>query len=279
MRRVALAFGLVVLLGACGASDRTEGAGSSRQDLTPADGATGGGSVGVAGDKKSLTAVQLGRETIRTATMTVRVEDVTGAARSAVRAAEAAGGFLEAEKTDTETTTLTLRVPPDEFTEVSDALAKLGAVADRSVATDDVTGEVADVEGRLKAARASTERVRGLLRRANTISEVTTLESELNEREAALESLQTRQRALAGKTSLASLTVTFTKPPPPVQAAPKLDGAGGFTSGLNAGWRVFRTTVSVLLVILGAVLPFALLALVVAAPVYVLRRRRATARA
>lgn len=280
MRRLALAFGLILALGACGASDNADSTGSGGQtvELGAPAGAGEAGVKPVEAAPDRLTSVQIGRAMIRTATMTVRVDDVLGAARAAVRTAEAAGGFLEAEQTDAERTTLTLRVPPDEFTEVSDALARMGAVSDRSVATEDVTDDVADVEGRLKAARASTERVRGLLRRATTISDITTLEAELNTREAALESLQTRQRSLAGKTSLASLTVTFTKPAPPVEAAPKLDGAG-FGGGLDAGWRVFRTTVSVLLVIVGAVLPFALAAVLVAAPVVLLRRRRATARA
>ena len=285
MRRLAIASGLLLALVACGggsdnASSSGAQAGAERQQLG-GDGGAGAGPDAQAGGKgaakNGVAAVQIGRATIRTASMTVRVDDVAVAARAAVRTAEATGGFLEAEKTDTETATLTLRVPPEDFTATSDARAKLGTVVDRSVATDDVTGDVADVDGRLKAARASVERVRALLNRATTISEITALESELNEREAALESLQTRQRALAGKTSFASLSVTFTPPVLAAGAEPKAERAT-FTDGLAGGWRVFKTTVSVLLLVLGAVLPFALFALAVGVPVYVLKRR-ATARA
>lgn len=278
MRRLAIAYGLLVVLTACG--------GASDQSGADAPSRAGGGRGDTAGrgdaaaqrpaeKQNALTgAVALGREQIRTGELTVRVDDVAAAARTAIRTAETAGGFLESEQTDAERTTLTLRVPPEEFTKTADALGRLGTVADRVVETEDVTTDVADVEGRLKAARASVERVRALLGRATTISEITSLEEELNDREAALESLETRQRALAAKTSFASLTVTFT---PPVLAAPRVDDAS-FGSGLAAGWRVFRTAVVILLVLLGAVLPFAAAGLAVGLPVYLLRRR-ATARA
>jgi hypothetical protein len=227
------------------------------------------------GDKAGLTQVgTLGRATIRTSSMTVRVADPYAAARDAVRLAESTGGYLESEQSGDDRTSVTLRVPPEDFTKTADALARLGTVTERQVQTEDVTTDVADVEGRLKAQRASTARVRALLGRATSISEITTLEAELNEREADLESLESRRRALAGQTSYASLTATFAKPV--LAAAAPDDGKApdGFGDGLRAGWRVFRETVLVLLVVLGALLPFAAAAGLVLGPVYVVRKRR-----
>ena len=275
MRRLALAFGLVVTLAACSAGSSDGGGAGSAADLKGGQPAAKPASQGA-----GLTnAANLGRHQVRTSTMAVRVDDVAGAARAAVRAAEAAGGFLESEQTKDDSTTMTVRVPPERFTAVSDALARLGAVTARTVETEDVTGDVADVDGRLKAARASVARVRTLLGRASSIAEITNLESELTSRESDLESLETRQRALEGRTSYAAITVTFT-PPVLAAATPKQqkDDLGGFAAGLRSGWRVFTTTVAVLLVILGAVLPFAGVAAAVGVPVWLLRRR-ATARA
>lgn len=282
MRRIALvAAALLVPLAACGGS-ADESAGSSQGlKKAPAE-AKGGASAAGKGDAAGLTsAATLGRATIRTSSMTVRVTDVLGAARDAVRVAEGTGGYLESEQTANDSTTLTVRVPPEDFTATSDALARLGTVTARTVQTEDVTGDVSDVAGRLKAARASVDRVRSLLARANTIAEITNLESELTEREAALESLETRRRSLAGKTAYAALTVTFAKPvlAAAAPAKPGKDRVPGFRGGLDAGWDVFTTTVMVLLVILGALLPFLAVGAAVGVPFYLLRRKRVSARA
>ncbi len=278
MRRTAAVVVAVLLLAGCGrgSGDRTGtssgGLAKSAVDapgsdgMAPARAANGPAAVG--------DAVPLSRSIVRTATLTVRVGDVNAARGSAVTAAERTGGYLESERSSLESgTTLTLRVPPDAFTGALDAVARLGTVATREVTTDDVTGDVADVEGRLAAARASTTRLRGLLDKATSITEIAALESELTDRESDLESLATRQRSLVERTALATITATFVRRAP-VVAAPK-PGAAGFSGGLDAGWHAFTAVVAVLLVVTGAVLPFAVVLVVGGVPLYVrLRRRR-----
>ena len=254
MRRIAFAALLLSTAVAVGCSADGQGSDAGSAGSGGSGGADSRAADTARGEAVDLTkAGSLGRQQIRTAAMEVRVADVAEATRAAVRTAEAAGGFLESERTEGERTTLTVRVPPEEFTATGEAYARLGTVTARTVDTEDVTGDVADVAGRLKAARASTDRVRALLARASGIAEVTAIEAELNEREAALESLESRRRALAARTSYAAVTATFTKP---AAAAVEPVAATGFTGGLRAGWRVFRGSAAVLLVVLGAVLPF-----------------------
>jgi hypothetical protein len=271
MKRFAIVPVLLLAAVACSATESDSAGSASKGGNAVAQ------PVGQRADSGGATRAEtLGREQIRTGAMTVRVDDVQAAARAAVRAAEDAGGFLEADQTVDDKTTMTLRVPPAEFTGTAETLGRLGTVTNRTVETKDVTNDVADVSGRLKAARASVARVRALLDRASTISEITSLERELNERESDLESLETRSRSLHGRTSLASLTVTFARAAaPPVKAA----SDPGFSGGLHAGWRVFTATVAILLVMLGALLPFLAVGAVFVAPYVYLRRRRVSARA
>jgi hypothetical protein len=216
--------------------------------------------------------VALARSVIRTGSLTVTVRDVDAAARDVVAGAERAGGFLEGEESTLAAgTTLTVRVPPERFTATLDAVSRLGTVVERKVSTTDVTGDVADVDGRLAAATTSRDRLRDFLAKATTTGEVTELESDLATREGELESLQSRRRALSDQTSYASVTATLrrTAPPPPARAAT------GFRAGLRHGWDVFTATVAVLLVVLGAVAPFAVVVALVGVPL-LLRRRRTT---
>ncbi len=254
---------LVVALAGCSGSNKMGSAGGEAKMVEPREPVQA--EPVVAKDRA------LARSVIRTASVTVTVRDVDAAARDVVANAERAGGFLEGEQsTLAEGTTLTVRVPPERFTATLDAVSRLGTVVERTVSTQDVTGDVADVDGRLAAATTSRDRLRGFLTKATTTGEVRELESELATREGELESLQSRLRALSDQTSYASVTATLrrTAPPPPKVAAT------GFRGGLRHGWDVFTATVAVLLVVLGAVAPFAAVALVVGVPLLVLRRRR-----
>jgi hypothetical protein len=232
---------------------------------------------GSGGSAVTRDGLALSRDMIRTGGIVVRVADVDAARRNVVRLAEDTGGYLEAEEGRLEDgTTLTLRVPPKEFTDTADAVAKLGTVVERTVDTEDVTGDVADVKGRLTAARASVARIQRLLKDATTIDEITRIEKELNTREAELESLESRQRALADQTALAKLTVTLhrTASPTPAVAAAAKDTPDSFDDGLSFGWSAFVSIGRVLLVVTGALLPFAIAAALVVVPLIYLSRRR-----
>jgi hypothetical protein len=283
MRRTWWAVGAVVALALAGCSGSAKNASSGQRapqgvKEEPVKGdeqGQGASAVGLGSGPAAVGAgVPLSRSIVRTADVDVRVAEPDVARHDAIVLVVRAGGYLEAEQgTFASGTTLTLRVPPESFDATVDAVSKLGTVTSRTVSTDDVTGDVADVSGRLAAARASAARLRGLLDRAGSVTEITTLESELSERESDLESLASRQRALHDRTSLATVTATFTRaapkpPPPPKVAAP------GFTGGLRAGWTAFVGTVRVLLVVVGALLPFLVVSAVMGAAVLAAYRRR-----
>jgi hypothetical protein len=278
MRRTLLALAAVVALGACGSSDKGAG-GSTAGDNAPAAqrGLTGGSAPDAQGAARAKgrgpDGIALDRAVVRTATVRVEVGDLPAARSAAVDAAERLGGVLAGEHTELDRETrLTLRVPPARFTTLLDEFAELGAVRSQEVTTEDVTEAVADVEGRLAAMKASARRLRSLMARAGSVSEIASVEGEVNQREGEIEALESRLRALAGETELATVTVTLAKPAPPA-AKPKVD-VGGFRGGLRGGWLAFTAVVSALLVVSGALLPFAATAAVVAVPVVLYRRRR-----
>ena len=142
--------------------------------------------------------------------------------------------------------------------------------------TEDVTEQVADVESRLKSAKAALDSLRTLLKRADTIGQVLEVEREVSNRESELESLQARQKSLASQTSMATLTLNLVGPAtviPEVEEEPS-----GFLGGLKTGWSGFVTAVKIALTLLGVLLPW----LLVIVPVwllvaFVLRRNRRNA--
>jgi hypothetical protein len=112
--------------------------------------------------------------------------------------------------------------------------------------------------------------MRALLAKATTIGEIVSVESELTRRESDLEALLAKQKALAGQTELATLSLTMAEP----GKAPVVEkDETGFFSGLKDGWKAFAATVTVLLTMLGALLPFLIAFALIGIPLWRYRHR------
>ncbi|MFD1657248.1 DUF4349 domain-containing protein, partial [Streptomyces caeni] len=199
---------------------------------------------------------------IRTASLTVQVKDVPKALDQARTTVENAGGFVGSESTSRdaeghERTRLVLRVPTAKYDEVLTGLQGAGRLVDRTARAEDVTGQVVDVDSRIRSQRASVARVRELMDRATSLSDVVALEGELSSREADLEALLAQQASLKDRTSLATVTLSLSQTP--VKKASK-DDRPGFVDALAGGWDVFVTMLRWIALAIGAALPFAVFA-------------------
>lgn len=258
--------------GAPAAADGRAGAAAGAPDQPPKEG-SGQQAPQVAAAPRSL---------VYTGTTTITVPDVTAAANRAVEIAQGAGGVLGSDHRtlngDMSEAQLVLRVPAARFAEVLDELGRLGKEASRAVNTKDVTEAVVDVEARLATQRASVERVRALLAKAQTIGEVVSLESELTRREAELASLEQRKDSLADQVALSTITVSLHGRAVPQPSGDEADP--GFLGGLTSGWSALVSSLQVVLLVAGWALPWAL---AIGAPawlaVWLLRRRRRPAAA
>jgi glycine cleavage system regulatory protein len=218
------------------------------------------------------------RSVIATASLTIRVDDVVQTLPRLTGIASANGGYVAGEDSATDpedpthtTAVMVLRVPTARMGAVLNQVDDLGDVLSRQQDVQDVTQQVVDVDSRVASARASVARIRVLLDRAESISDIVRIESELSRREADLESLLAQQRSLHDQTELATVTVTLVGADTPAPT----DEQTGFLVGLEKGWHAFTTAVAWALTVVGALLPFLVLALVVAVPiVWVWRRQR-----
>ena len=290
-----LALALAAVLSGCSGSSQDSSSGSGAAGTVSAPGGAGTAAQGEAAPDKavpnaaarnaaatprtstadSTASIALRPALIRTAELTVAVDDVPAEAAAAGAAARAAGGAVAGDDRSGSGAdahaTVVLKVPPEKMDAMLDQLGRLGHEQSRSSSTQDVTQDVADVDARVASMQASIARVRAILSRAERIGDIVSVEGELSQRTTELESLQARQRALAGQVNYATITLQLkanraaAPAPPPDQA--------GFVGGLRDGWHAFTATLGWVFTGLGAVLPFLLLALPVAVAV-VLRRRR-----
>ncbi|MFI6930858.1 DUF4349 domain-containing protein [Streptomyces sp. NPDC050287] len=274
----------LALTGCSGASDSggsatadKAAAGSDAKGVAPGGAAEGAGGRGAGGAEAAAPPKVTASRIIRTASLTVQVEDVPKALDLARSTTENAGGYVGDESTTRdqegrERTRVVLRVPVDRYDAVLADLQGAGKLIERTAKAQDVTDQVVDVDSRITSQRASVARVRELMDRAAKLSDVVTLEGELSRRESDLEALLAQQASLKDRTSLATITLSLAGTP--VKKAAKEADDPGFVDALAGGWDAFVTMLRWLAVAIGAVLPFgAVAALIVLVWLRIVRPR------
>jgi hypothetical protein len=291
MRRIKTAAAGVALLGmvllaGCSGSSGDNASESTSGAAAPAD--RQGTEAGGAGDSKSSGSAPQGqgkaaeqptitRAIIKTGSLTIEAGDVDAQRQKAITVITGLKGQVSSEDTGSDDdgritrANLVLKVPTSSYETAIQRLSELGKRMQIHQESSDVTEQVVDVESRIATQRASLERMRTLLTKANTIGEIVSVETELTRREADLESLLAKQKNLALQTELATLALTLTaKGEGPVVEE---DPDRGFLVGLKGGWDAFTTTFSALATALGAVLPFLVLLALIAVPLWRYRSR------
>ena len=295
----AAACGAGLLLAGCsgGASQASSTAGQGSAAFHSAAGASGSGAVrsvpapaGLPGQAQERGPAQTarlvvpGQSIIYTAGLTVRAKDVASAASLATSIVAGAGGDVASEQSTINpahharsTVSLVLKIPVAAYQATLRQLSgRLGDQTMLSQQAQDVTGQVADVNSRVTSARAAIAQLRALLRRAGSVSGLLGVQEQINAEESTLEALQAQQRALSRETTYATVSLRLVSKRATLVSHHQR--SHGFVAGLSAGWRALRVATAWLLTAAGTVLPFALVAALIAGIAYggrryVLRRR------
>ncbi len=287
-----LAAVLAMTLGACSGgggdddSQQSADAGSSGDTSGDRDGlaaestepADAGGS-GSTASSLQLSPDQLDqRDIIRTGALSLVADDPEEVRDRIGDLLDNLGGYVSDESARTrpeggvDELRVVIQVPTARFDDAVEQISALGEVQSRTTQAEDVTRQVADIDSRVESARAALERVRALLDRAVSLGSVIRLEGVLSQRQSDLESLLAQQQALAGQTALGTLEVEVTAPDKKA-APPESEEAAGFLAGLDAGWDALSAAFVLGSTAVGASLPFAAIAGVLAVLLLGWRRR------
>jgi hypothetical protein len=216
---------------------------------------------------------------IKNASISIETKDVAKARNDAVARAEAVGADVTSEQRagvgPARSATITFRVSPGEFDGLVTSLGNLGTVVESTTTTEDVTGQVADVEGRIRAAKDSAEKIRALIARAEKITDLVALEREFAARDAEIQSMTGQVESLKERAARSTITLSIG---PETERSKSLPGtekkeATGFMGGLKSGVDAFASTATVIATATGALLPFAAIALLALLIWWAVRRR------
>jgi hypothetical protein len=180
------------------------------------------------------TSLPLDRMVVRTAKLSVQVNDVEQALTRTREIAQAGGGFLSASNTrvekgsdgqDRTVADLTLQVRGDTLDTTLQALRGLGKVENETSSSQDVTEEYVDLDANLRNLQASESAILKLMDRAQRIEDVISLQRELTNVRGQIERIQGRKRYLERRTDLATISLSL--------HLPAVDSPAPTTAGWN----------------------------------------------
>lgn len=224
------------------------------------------------------------REIITNARATVRVDDISAAVEAIAALADDTGGYVEStdisadpQSVDASASTapgsgygwISIRVPSANLTGVIDGLGDTGEVLQSSIAKQDVTSVAIDLRARVDATTASVDRLTELMAQSGSVSELIEAEVALTDRQAQLESYTQQLTALEDQVAMSSLQVELLK-----QTSASVPEPAGFTDGLMAGWNGLVVSLNALVIAIGFILPWLLIAGAVGLLIWLVRRRR-----
>lgn len=292
-----IALTTTAALAACSASDGGSDASSGESVPAAADsdsssGAGAGSDAGSGADRSTSdpsgsgdgpTTPQMERSVVSTGTISLAGEDVRATRREVQRVVDAQGGEITDETSETDSegdpayVRLVVRVPTAEFGETMSALEQVGVLRTSDRSSEDVTTEVIDTGVRVRAQEASLRRVELLLADARDLKDIIWIESQLTSRQAELDSLRSQQSWLADQTSLSTITVDISRHQVVEDEPEDEEKPAGFLAGLDGGTKALGAVVTILTTVVGALLPFAAVALLLGLPIWLVVRRRRSA--
>jgi hypothetical protein len=166
----------------------------------------------------TLPATGQGEKIIRTATVTVEVEDGKLAYQKALQICQELGGYMASsnfykDSQGREAGTITMRIPKEKFESAVDKLGALGKVESSNTDSRDVSQEYANLKTQLDAAMVVYNKMMEALQKKQvTIPEAVRLESELTPILRRIQDLKNRLEYLDNAISYTTITVNVHEP-------------------------------------------------------------------
>ena len=206
------------------------------------------------------------RKIIRNAELNLEADDPEDAQRSITSIAESKGGFVvesQQSSSDIQSATrdivlMSVRIPSEKFSETLDEIRKTASrVVIETVKGEDVTEEFVDIEAQLKAKKALEEQFMSIMKRANTVDDALSVQSQLAEVRSQIERIEGRKRFLENQSSLSTIKIRLQTAK--VFAASSVGFGDRLTDAFLSGFDVAMNFILGFVTFVIAVLPFAVL--------------------
>ena len=136
-----------------------------------------------------------------------------------------------------QTTFFELRVPQDRFDSAVDALAEIGEVEGRSITTEDVSGQLVDLQARISNSQKSEEALKEIMSRSGEIADVLEVSRELSRVRQEIEQMKATQKSLTTQVRYSTIRVSL------ASAIAQTPNQPAFTTQLANTWKASTSSV------------------------------------
>ena len=219
--RLLILIWLAAVMVACGGSAaqapaRGAVAGAPQAAASAGGGGSGAGANGSgsqAGGNGNPAALVDDTKIVRTGSLQLTVADTDKALLAARDAIRGLGGYIgssqQERSNDKIFATVTYRIPVASWEDALTAIRHLGTAMAEQTEAVEVTGQLVDLDARIRNLKASEAALVGYAANAPKISDLLEIESRLTDTRGEIERMTAEQAALSDKAAMATLTVTF----------------------------------------------------------------------
>lgn len=184
---------------------------------------------------------------IRTAHLEIKVDDLEKVRQSVTKICQNLNTYVSFESHENLPDRLqieqTLRIPASHFDSLVHSLERLGTTVDsKQIQSTDVTTDFIDTEARMKTKRKLEQRYHEILQKATKVSDMLSIESQLNQVRADIESMEGRLTYWRNQTAFSTLKFVYYQP---------IESESGFGSEIGSsiasGWHSLLAFVNALL--------------------------------
>jgi len=176
-------------------------------------GNNGGSSSGQVGGNGDAVALVDETKIVRTGSLQLTVDDVAVALNRARAAIATVGGYIGAsqqERTDDHVVaSVTYRIPVTRWEDALADLRALGTVIGEKTDSTEVTGQLVDLDARIRNLKASEAALVGYAEKAPKVSDLLEIQSRLTDTRGQIEQLTAQQARIQDQAAMSTLTVTF----------------------------------------------------------------------
>jgi hypothetical protein len=196
---------------------------------------------------------------IKTAYLTIEVEDVFGSIETLKNLASQKGGYLSSTNiqknyNDRLSGSVIIRVPAAEFENTLTGVRTLGTVRSASTQGKDVTEEYVDLQAQKNSYQNQLAQYNEIMKKAVNVEDVITVQQQIDRVQTELNRLEGRLKYLDSRIDLSTITVNLQEPEP-------VGGETGhnFVSTINEGIAGFFGMIDAIIILVFTLLPLILL--------------------
>ena len=158
---------------------------------------------------------------VKTGSMALEVVDLNKAVSQAQAAIVGMGGYVSQSSSSGDKTyasaNVTYRLPAPKWDDALNAMRGLASrVINEQTSSTDVTGQIVDLDARLRNLNATESALQAIMARASAIPDVLAVQQQLTQTEGEIEQLTAQQKLLNDQADMSTLSVSFSTPGPTV---------------------------------------------------------------